>query len=93
MKQFAQLSDFIIRYVSNDERPLDNSVGLNTQHSIYQYPQVFYIPDRPKDHCHIENGIQKVDCPVEDNELNKFRSNSNNMIRRLNELPPPWPED
>ncbi|HEY7078561.1 MAG TPA: hypothetical protein VH500_02600 [Nitrososphaeraceae archaeon] len=92
MKQFAQLSDFIIRYVGSDERPLDNSVGLKIQHNIYQYPQIFYIPDKPEDHCPIKNGIQTVDCPVEDNELNQFRTNSNNMIRRLNELPPPWPD-
>jgi 20S proteasome alpha/beta subunit len=33
MEQFAQLNDFIIRYVSNPELPLDDAVGLDAQDS------------------------------------------------------------
>ena len=39
MKQFAQLGDFY-RYVSHDERVLDNAVGLSNQNDQYQYPQI-----------------------------------------------------
>ncbi|MGH9994771.1 MAG: hypothetical protein ACRD4J_05995 [Nitrososphaeraceae archaeon] len=92
MRHFAQVADFIIRYVSHDEIPLDNSVGLDNQHAIHQYPQIFYIPDTPYEHCPIENGIQRVDCLIENNELDQFRTNSTDMIRRLNELRAPWPD-
>jgi 20S proteasome alpha/beta subunit len=54
MRHFAQLADFIIRYVSHDEIPLDNSVGLDNQHAIHQYPQIFYIPDTPYEHCQLK---------------------------------------
>lgn len=93
MHQFAQLADFIIRYVSHEERPLDNSVGLDNQHAIHQYPQIFYVPDIPLKHCPLdESGNQHVDCLVTQDELQVFRQNSTDMIRRLSELHAPWPD-
>ena len=51
MKEFAQLADFIIRYVDVEAKlslskyKLDNAVGLNPERP---YPQVIYIPNNPK---------------------------------------------
>jgi 20S proteasome alpha/beta subunit len=91
MHQFAQLTDFIIRYVSHEDRPLDNSVGLDNQHAIHQYPQIFYIPDRPHEHCSLDEvGNCRVDCLATEDELRGFRDNSTNMLIRLNNILAPW---
>jgi 20S proteasome alpha/beta subunit len=93
MHQFAQLADFIIRYVSNSTYPLDNSVGLNDNNSQYQYPQIHYVPDKPNEHCQLdEMGNQRLDCLADVNALCEFRTNSTDMIQRLNELCAPWPD-
>jgi 20S proteasome alpha/beta subunit len=91
MKQFAQLGDFIIRYVSHDELVLDNAVGLDNQNDKYQYPQIVYIPDEPEKHCTLdEEGKQRLDCPATIDELSQFRKNSLNMLRTLNDIDVPW---
>lgn len=91
MHEFAQLADFIIRYVSSDEIPLDSGVGLDNQHVTNQYPQIFYVPDRPNKHYPLdENGNQRVDCLATPDELRNFKQNSTDMIRRLNDIPAPW---
>lgn len=93
MHHFAQLADFIIRYVSHEERPLDNSVGLDNQHTIHQFPKISYIPDRPHEHCPLDEfGNQRVDCLAIEDELRVFRQNSTDMLTRLNELHAPWPD-
>jgi 20S proteasome alpha/beta subunit len=93
MHQFAQLADFIIRYVSHDERPLDNSVGLDNQHAVYQYPQIFYVPDRPNEHCPLDEfGNQRLDCVSTVDELCEFQHNSANMLRSLDDIHAPWPD-
>jgi 20S proteasome alpha/beta subunit len=91
MKQFTQLGDFIIRYVSHDERVLDNAVGLSNQNDQYQFPQIVYIPDKPDEYCPVdEDGNQRIDCSPTTDELNEFRQNSLKMLRTLNDIPAPW---
>jgi hypothetical protein len=90
MKQFAQLGDFIIRYVSHDERVLDNAVGLSNKNDKYQYPQIVYIPDKPEQCCPLdEDGKQRVDCSPITDELSEFKQNSLNMLMKLNDIPAP----
>jgi hypothetical protein len=90
MEQFAQLSDFIIRYVGNPELPLDDAVGLDGQDNQYQYPQIVFIPDDPE-FCRIYNGgLPKVDCSPTTARLIEFRHNSENMINILRQIPAPW---
>ena len=90
-KQFAQLGDFIIRYVSHDERVLDNAVGLNNQDYQYQFPQIVYTPDKPEGNCTLEEeSKQRLDCPATIDELNQFRKNSLNMLRILNDMDALW---
>lgn len=92
MEQFVQLSDFIIRYVSDRELPLDNAVGLSDQNDQCQYPQIIYIPDNPNFWRVYNNDQPKIDCSPHLTHLNEFRSNSKNMINSLHHLPPPWPD-
>jgi 20S proteasome alpha/beta subunit len=90
MEQFAQLSDFIIRYIGNSELPLDDAVGLDGQDNQYQYPQIVFIPDDPE-FCKIYNGgLPKVDCSPTTARLIEFRHNSENMINILRQIPAPW---
>jgi hypothetical protein len=87
MEQFAQLSDFIIRYVSDPEYRLDDAVGLSNRDDQYQYPQIVYIPDNPN-FCQIYNNQQsKIDCFPHITRLNEFRHNSEAMLNMLHELP------
>jgi 20S proteasome alpha/beta subunit len=93
MTQFAQLSDFIIRYVSHPELTLDDAVGLDNQDNQYQYPQIVYIPDNP-DFCRTyNNGQPKVDCFPTTAQLIEFRRNSENMLDMLHQIPAPWETD
>jgi hypothetical protein len=84
MKEFAQLADFIIRYVeaksSLGKYKLDNAVGLNPE---YPYPQVIYIPDNP-DYCKAYNkeGEAKLDCSPEDRDLKKFKLYSDEKLEK-----------
>jgi 20S proteasome alpha/beta subunit len=90
MTQFAQLSDFIIRYISHPELTLDDAVGLDNQDNQYQYPQIVYIPDNP-DFCRTyNNGQPKVDCSPTTAQLIEFRRNSENMLNILHRIPSPW---
>src|SRR3954451_4177583 len=89
MEQFAQLSDFIIRYTSDPNLLLDNAVGLNDQDDKYRYPQLFYIPDKP-DFCKIYNNDQpKTDCNPTVNRLIEFRRNSESTLKILHQIPNP----
>lgn len=90
MEQFAQLSDFIIRYVSHQSYRLDEAVGLDDLDNEFQYPKIVYIPDNP-DFCKIYNsGEPKTDCLANINRLNEARHNSDNMIEKLHRTPSPW---
>ena len=93
MHQFAQLGDFVIRYVSHDERVLDNAVGLSNQNDDFQHPQIVYIPDNPDQHCPLdEANNRRIDCSPTEDESNQFRHNSTNMLDTLNNIPTPWPD-
>jgi 20S proteasome alpha/beta subunit len=68
MKEFAQLADFIIKYVDVEAKSslskykLDNAVGLNPE---CPYPQVIYIPNNPN-YCKPYNkGESRLDCSPE----------------------------
>jgi 20S proteasome alpha/beta subunit len=80
MNQFAQLGDFIIRYVSNDKIMLDDSVGLEKSNP---YPQIIYIPDNVKTCGLDKNGKQRLDCSPKKTELIIFKSYSNNKLKTL----------
>jgi hypothetical protein len=89
MEQFAQLSDFIIRYDGNPELPLDDAVGLDGQDNQYQYPQIAFIPDDPE-FCRIYGELPKVDCSTTTARLIEFRHNSENTINILRQISAPW---
>jgi 20S proteasome alpha/beta subunit len=92
MEQFAQLSDFIIRYVSDPNLRLDDAVGLSNQDNQYQHPQIVYIPDNPE-FCKVYNsGQSKVDCFPVEGRLNELRRHSENFLNTLYQLPSPWPD-
>jgi hypothetical protein len=92
MEQFAQLSDFIIRYVGDSDFRLDDAVGLSDQDDRYQYPQIVYIPDN-QEFCRVyNNGQPKVDCFPGEVQLDEFRHYSKNFLNTLHQLPPPWPD-
>lgn len=90
MEQFAQLSDFIIRYISNPKLSLDDAVGLDNQDNQYQYPQIIYIPDDPEFSRIYNDGQPKIDCFPTVSRLNEFRRNSENMLDTLYKISPPW---
>jgi hypothetical protein len=93
MRQFAQLGDFVIRYVSDPDCRLDETVGLSDLPDRFQYPQIVYIPDNPREFCEVDEfGNQRVDCTATEEELNEFQQNSFQMLRRLNNLNAPWPD-
>ena len=69
MRRFAQLCDFIIRYIDNEQYGLDNTVGLDPK---YPYPQIIYIPDDP-DYCKpYNNGQIKFDAYQTQKDLKGF---------------------
>jgi hypothetical protein len=87
MQNFAQLADFIIRYIDNDKYPLDNTVGLDSK---YPYPEIIYVSDNPE-YCKPYNkGESKQDCSPTMDELDAFRQNSLNMLMTLDNIPAPW---
>lgn len=71
MKEFAQLCDFIIRFVSHDKINLDDSVGLDKKDP---FPQIIYIPDDVTLCGLDENGKQRLDCSPTKSELRVFKS-------------------
>jgi 20S proteasome alpha/beta subunit len=88
MLQFAQLCDFIIRYVGHSRIKLDSGVGLRNEHP---YPQIIFIPN-DTNFCRIyNNGQSKLNCSPTQDHLNTFRQNSENMLNTLDQLPAPWP--
>jgi 20S proteasome alpha/beta subunit len=83
MEQFAQLGDFIIRYISHSKFTLDDAVGLSDEQP---YPKVMYIPDDP-DFCKPYNqGNPKLDCSPTIQELNEFKSYSEEKLKNLHSL-------
>jgi hypothetical protein len=90
MEEFAQLSDFIIRYISNPELRLNDVVGLSNQDDQYQHPQIVYIPDDLEFCTVYNNGQPKVDCFPTEARLNELRQNSENFLTTLHQLPLPW---
>lgn len=83
MKEFAQLSDFIIRYISHEEYPLDMSVGLDPKCS---YPQIIYIPDDPNYCKPFNDGNPKVDCSPSQIQLDIFKEYSEKKIKEVHSL-------
>lgn len=80
MRRFAQLGDFIIRYIDNEQYRLDNTVGLDPK---YPYPQIIYIPDDP-DYCKpYNNGQIKFDCTPTQKDLKGFKSFSEKKLGEL----------
>jgi 20S proteasome alpha/beta subunit len=81
MRRFAQLGDFIIRYIDNEQYRLDNTVGLDPK---YPYPQIIYIPDDP-DYCkpYNNNGQIKFDCTPTQKDLKEFKSFSEKKLGKL----------
>jgi 20S proteasome alpha/beta subunit len=84
MKEFAQLGDFVIRHVSHEVYKLDNAVGLSPE---YPYPQIFFIPDN-RDFCtERNNGVPKSDCSPTQDELNQYKTHSEDRLKALHGLP------
>ncbi len=84
MEQFAQLSDFIIRYISSSAYLLDNAVGLDDNDTQYRYPQIAYIPDNPSENCSLDEARnQRLDCQPTMDELEGFKLNSENILDTL----------
>jgi hypothetical protein len=84
MKKFAQLGDFVIRYIDNETYRLHYSVGLDPNH---RYPQIKYIPDDP-DYCRpSNNGDPKCDCSPTQEELDEFKSYSERKLQSLHNVP------
>ena len=83
MEEFAQLADFVIRFVSDPNYDLSRGeVGLDPEN---QFPQIVYIPDNP-DLCKSHNdGNPKLDCSPTPEELDNFRSYSNDKLRILHD--------
>lgn len=86
MKEFAQLADFIIKYVDVEAKSslskykLDNAVGLNPE---CPYPQVIYIPNNPN-YCKPYNkGESRLDCSPEERDLKKFKLHSDEKLENL----------
>ena len=80
MKEFSQLSDFVIRYVENEKYTLDNEVGLNPG---WPYPQITYLPDNP-DYCKLHNeGKPKLDCSPKEHGLKEFKLYSDKKLESL----------
>jgi 20S proteasome alpha/beta subunit len=87
MLQFAQLCDFIIRYVGHATVTLDSGVGLK---DADDHPQVIFIPN-DSEFCRICGDERRtLDCTPTQAQLNIFRQNSENMLERLHQIPPPW---
>ena len=75
MSQFAQLADFVIRFVSEPEYDLTNGeVGLD---SAYPYPQIIYIPDKP---------TGKIDHELTEPELKQLKTASDERLKNLYDL-------
>jgi hypothetical protein len=84
MNEFAQLGDFLIRYISHPQITLDNAVGLNPERP---YPQILFIPDDPNFCCQYNNGEQKHDCTPTQNEFEQYRDHSEQWLDALHERP------
>jgi hypothetical protein len=78
MQEFAQLGDFLIRYVSDDQITLDNAVGLSRDKP---YPQIIFIPDDQNFCAPCNDGKPKLDCTPTQQELDQYRAYSENKIK------------
>jgi 20S proteasome alpha/beta subunit len=78
MKDFAQLADFLIRYVNNTRIALVESVGLNPDKP---YPQIVFIPDKPAFCRPNNNGRPKLDCTPLQQELDQYKINSERKLK------------
>ena len=84
MKEFAQIGDYVIRYIDNEKYRLHHSVGLDPDHP---YPQIKYIPDIP-DYCRqYNNGEPKCDCSPTQEDYNEFKSYSEKRLQSLYNQP------
>jgi 20S proteasome alpha/beta subunit len=90
MLQFAQLCDFIIRYISHKRITLDFGVGLRDERS---HPQIIFIPNNTDLIGTSEGGRPKLDSLPTESQLEEFRYNSETMINNLHEMPPPWSDN
>jgi 20S proteasome alpha/beta subunit len=84
MKQFAQLGDFIIRFVGDDKIRLDDSVGLDKKDP---YPQIIYIPDDVTICGLDQNGKQRFEHIPTRSDLRAFKSYSKNKLKTLHGQP------
>jgi 20S proteasome alpha/beta subunit len=89
MEEFAQLSDLIIRFISNDRYNLNDGVGLDSGNP---YPQIRYIPDDPDCCKQYNNGQPKYDCSPLTSELENFKTKSEKMLQTIHQLPFPCPD-
>lgn len=78
MKEFAQLGDFLIRYVSDANITLDNGVGLSPDKP---YPQIVFVPDDPVFCRPNNNGKSKLDCTPLQQELDQYETYSERKIK------------
>jgi hypothetical protein len=82
MKKFAQLGDFMIRYIDDKQYPLDDTVGLEPEHP---YPQIIYIPDHAHFCCPNNNGKPKWDCTPSNEELKGYKTYSERKLKSLHD--------
>lgn len=78
MKDFAQLADFLIRYVNNTRIRLVESVGLNPDKP---YPQIVFIPDKSAFCRPNNNGRPKLDCTPLQQELDQYKIYSERKLK------------
>jgi 20S proteasome alpha/beta subunit len=82
MKEFAQLGDFLIRYVSDDQITLDNAVGLSRDKP---YPQIVFIPDDPDFSQPNKDGNAKWDYTPLQQELDQYKTYSERKIKSFHD--------
>lgn len=80
MEKFAELADFIIRFVEGKVYQLDKNVGLDP---TYPFPQIIYIPDNLGYCSKYNNGEPKSDCSPNQQELQDFKTNSEKKLEHL----------
>ena len=81
MREFAQLADFVIRYIDNERYGLTDSVGLDPNNS---YPQIVYVPDDILN-CPPIDGRPSLDCSPDIAELQQIRSYSEQRLRIIHD--------
>lgn len=84
MQEFAQLADFVIRFVSDSNYNLGRGeVGLDQRNP---YPQIIYLHNNIELCGKDEHGKQRLDCSPTPSELNEIKNMSEQKLKVLHNM-------